>query len=678
MADAPAVLVVPPVCDPYAPLAGVPAVAAALLQAGRPVACVDLNLELHEGLADERVLDGLRRDAALERELGAGPEALGRAQLTLPDLAARIGAGQRALRDRDSYRLDDDGRLRLARAAVGWAPLAGLLAFAAAPFSADRAGAVLARRAPLPFLSWLEDVGVPRILEEDPAWVGLSVTFEQQLLPTLVLADLLRQRGATIVVGGFHLSTVGAAGLRADPVLFDRVDAVALGEGEGVALALDQAVRDGRSLDGIDGLATRSDDGGPMHPPDMARLATPAMACMPLDRYLAPATVLPVQTSRGCWFGRCSFCNFAATSPGYRRRPLSLLLDDLEDLAPLADAFALSAEAEPPSVCRELAEGMLRRGFEVPWEIMCRLDRGLNRATLERMAEAGCRTIFFGVEAGSPRINALMRKEVSGAVARRVLGDCAEAGINVVLSAIEGFPGETPAEAAMTRTFLAWAQRELGDRIVVNAGIHRYRLTRGSPVWAEPERFGVQIGALDALGPLAVSAPFRVVAPPAPDAAGRLRDPLVPEQVDRREEQTPPPPPPAGPRREPRPPGHDLLRLMLEACNPEGFRDALLAARARPAPAPPGRPQRFVLDPGASIAPDDDGLHCLHPAFDPAGVRTPGWFGPVLEACRGAPGADLPTLLGLVEAHAPRPGPPATMWLGRLLPRLWAAGILDG
>ena len=681
----PALLLQPPVCDPHAPLLALPALAAALEQAGRPVRCLDLNLELYEALATEEGLDLLRRDALHEwRHLQRGAPAplaraaLGRSRLDLPDLAERIADGHRALRDPDLYRLGDDGRLRLTDRLAGWHSAGALLGFPPAPFTAARAKAVLDGLEPLPFRAWLEEAAVPQILALDPTWVGVSVTFEQQLLPALTLAGLLRRRGLPVFAGGFHLSTVGAAGLLADPDLFDLVDGVVVGEGERAIVALDHALEAGRDPGTVTGVvvAASTPDAPPAPLPDMAELATPQLSALPLDRYLAPAVVLPIQASRGCWFGRCSFCNFAAVSPGYRRRPVELVLDDLVALAPLGGAIAFAMEAEPPNVCRQLSQGLIDRGVDLPWEIMARLDRGLDERTLRSMAEAGCRTIFFGVEAASARVNALMRKEVSGDAARKVLAGCADAGINVVLSAITGFPGESAREADLTRALLAWAQREFGDRIVVNGGLHRFRLARGAPVWQDPAAFGLRPAALDEVGHLAVSVPYEVVEPPRPEAAGRERDPLLgPHQLDSPGGRPPPPPPT---RRSRRPAGHDLLRLLLETGHPDGFRRQLLVDR--PPPPPPPRPDRFIVDPGASFRPDPSGpvLLCINPEFSPSPVPVPLWIEPLLEACRQPGGAGIDDLVALVDRVRPPDGPPGTAWLGRLLPRLWSAGILDG
>lgn len=597
--SAPALLVQPPLCDPFAPTLALPALAAALRQGGVEVRCADLNLELHEALATDDGIELARRDAEAERRLLAGSAggsmvpsppaawraARGRAALEESDLARRIAEGHRALRDSALHRLGEDGVLLLAGRMAGWPLVYGMLAFSPAPFSAARARAILAGREPLPFLSWLRHVAVPRVLAEAPAWVGISVSFEQQLLPALVLAGLLKDRGVAVFLGGFHVSALGPEGLAADPDLVGLVDGVVIGEGEAPILELDAAARSDRAAASVPGLwlPGSAADMQPARHPDLSRLPAPDFSALPLGRYLAPALVLPYQGSRGCWFGRCAFCNFAAVSPGWRQRPLPLLLDDVQAAAGIGQALTFADEAIPAPRLRRIAEGMAARGVSLPWEAMCRFDRRLDRATLDAARASGCRTLFFGLEAASPRIASLMGKGLSGEVARRNLEDCAEAGINLVLSAIVGFPGETRQDARLTLAALAWARARFGDRVIVDGMVHPFRLARGSRAWRQPERFGLRVAGADVAGPLGVTMPHVQVASPEAALAGPEGDPLL-----RQEDLASIPPPAhraaAAEGEGPRLPRHDLMRLVLEACNldsPGGFRTRLLAARAR-------------------------------------------------------------------------------------------------
>ena len=217
--DAPIVLVQPPVCDPYAPLLGVPALSAVLKKAGATCICLDLNLELHLAAATPRGVELLRRDAEAEQtrlQDAFGPDALvpghvrsslGRSLLERPDLADELAAAQDALRRPELYRFGNDGKLKLTEQVGVYHGLAGLLAIPPAPFSAKRALDLADGREPLPYRSWLIEEAVPRIVSQEPAWVGISVTFEQQLLPAL----LAQAFGVAPEVADRHVVLVEAA-----------------------------------------------------------------------------------------------------------------------------------------------------------------------------------------------------------------------------------------------------------------------------------------------------------------------------------------------------------------------------------------------------------------------------------------------------------------------------------
>ncbi len=44
-------------------------------------------------------------------------------------------------------------------------------------------------------------------------------------------------------------------------------------------------------------------------PEQIGNLPLPDFSDLPLDRYLAPQLALPLLTARGCYFGKCAFCN---------------------------------------------------------------------------------------------------------------------------------------------------------------------------------------------------------------------------------------------------------------------------------------------------------------------------------------------------------------------------------
>ncbi len=70
------------------------------------------------------------------------------------------------------------------------------------------------------------------------------------------------------------------------------------------------------------------------------------------------------------------------------------------------------------------------------------------------MKRSGCSSLNFGLESGSPRVIKLMRKNFDLNVAKRVIRDAFEAGIESYLFLIIGFPGETVADFVETLLFV--------------------------------------------------------------------------------------------------------------------------------------------------------------------------------------------------------------------------------
>lgn len=66
-----------------------------------------------------------------------------------------------------------------------------------------------------------------------------------------------------------------------------------------------------------------------------------------------------------------------------------------------------------------------------------------SRELLRNMKEAGCKTIFFGIESGSQRILELINKGITLEQSLQAFKLCRQEGIQIACSFILGIPGET-------------------------------------------------------------------------------------------------------------------------------------------------------------------------------------------------------------------------------------------
>ena len=80
--------------------------------------------------------------------------------------------------------------------------------------------------------------------------------------------------------------------------------------------------------------------------------------------------------------------------------------------------------------------------LDITWACDSRVDL-ISRELLKEMKEAGCRTIWFGVESGSPTILKKLDKGINLQQAVHAVKLCKEEGIQTACSFMLGIPGET-------------------------------------------------------------------------------------------------------------------------------------------------------------------------------------------------------------------------------------------
>ena len=165
-----------------------------------------------------------------------------------------------------------------------------------------------------------------------------------------------------------------------------------------------------------------------------------------------PADMLA--SSRGCPFS-CAFCSSAVLWKRiYRKRSPSSVVDEIEFMIEHFGSRAVYFREDNFSVDRRHVEGIceaiLDRGISIPWECESRVDT-LTKPLIEKMAQAGCKSMWFGVESGSPRILNAINKGTTPEQAKNVFRWCKEVGIETGAALMVGFPGETLDDVRMTR-----------------------------------------------------------------------------------------------------------------------------------------------------------------------------------------------------------------------------------
>jgi len=310
------------------------------------------------------------------------------------------------------------------------------------------------------FLDWMTDL----VLRYEPRIVGCTSTFQQQVA-SLALLRRIRARRPDVVtaMGGANLETVMG---RATHQRFPWVDVVVSGEADDIIVPLfkDLLAR-GANIPAADApfgafvpehrqIGYPVAKGGDSVPrrivSSLQGLPAPdyddyfeELARSPYRDIIEPG--LPVELSRGCWWGERSHCTFCGLNGGtmdYRARPA----EEAEQIfAELSTRYGSRAfEVVDNILAMEYFDTLLARPSfqEQDYHIFFETKSNIREKHVDMLARAGVRMIQPGIESLNSGVLKLMRKGVTGAANIRLLRLCEEYHIRVGWLIIAEFPRE--------------------------------------------------------------------------------------------------------------------------------------------------------------------------------------------------------------------------------------------
>ncbi len=352
-----------------------------------------------------------------------------------------------------------------------------------------------------PFLCLMRDVVLPDALPAIPPIVGISVPYKSQIVPGYTLARLIKSLAPTthVVMGGATI-TLAEERIRSGSKAFRWVDSYVFGEGESAFAHLLEIIESDFALenkfnklylksDCLSGQRQRTNVGRNLERERFDELPSPDYSGLNLDDYLSPETVFLLSNGRGCYYGKCPFCNvLLAGRNEYQERSLAALRRDIESLQRKHGArfFTFADDCVTPKRCREISEFAQELDVPIRWQVFTRFEKGFTRELLRHMQRGGCCQINVGNESGNQRVLNLMRKDTNVETNRKIVQRAAEARIAIYISSFLGFPGETMHEALETVDCLMALRR-----YVTSIDLVTYQLLDYSSVRQRPEDYGV-------------------------------------------------------------------------------------------------------------------------------------------------------------------------------------------
>jgi anaerobic magnesium-protoporphyrin IX monomethyl ester cyclase len=351
-----------------------------------------------------------------------------------------------------------------------------------------------------PYRDYYEAVLLPQIERAAPTVVGLSVVFASQAVPALILGALIKERFPALHV------TMGGAYLSQWLLLLDEprlaafqscADSFILGEGEEAFTQLLARLAAGEPLTDLPNLLYREPRRGRWHRPqhlsypDVSTLPPPDFSDLDLSAYLTPKPVIPYAISRGCYWGRCVFCQNRYGDNRmrpYQTVPVAKALAEISALLEgcQTDHLNFSNDVVDPAYLRRFSEAVRHSGRAFHWHTDLRAEKAFNASFCRQLARAGLTSVAIGLESACPRILQAMDKGTHIQVVRQVMQNLYEAGVATQLMGIFGFPGETEAEALETVKFLEDNVDHLSYYVL---GL--LLVLPGSRMYRQPQEFGI-------------------------------------------------------------------------------------------------------------------------------------------------------------------------------------------
>jgi anaerobic magnesium-protoporphyrin IX monomethyl ester cyclase len=345
-------------------------------------------------------------------------------------------------------------------------------------------------------------------LVNDPGFLGtdcfgISIVYDHQMPHALYLARALRRLWPEkpIILGGTSVSQIYKylRDKRDIKRFFSLCDAIVVGEGETAICEIASLGKDFLKRKNLTNTITydagRDEVTFPqqIHYEDVKSLGTP-LYTYPWELYLSPEKGINYAPTRGCYWNRCTFCDYGLNTDGptspWRERKIEQVVADLQKTCEQEKVkyvyFAVDVMA--PGYIERLADAMVEAGLDIRWSAEMRMEKIFSAERCEKMARSGAVCISFGMESGNQRILDLIDKGTKVQYMGETMKNFAGAGVGVQLMAFTDFPTERPSEKKETYDFV----RE-HEEYWSTGGIGRFLLTGTSIIAKDPERFGIKL-----------------------------------------------------------------------------------------------------------------------------------------------------------------------------------------
>ncbi|MHA1612734.1 MAG: B12-binding domain-containing radical SAM protein, partial [Promethearchaeota archaeon] len=276
------------------------------------------------------------------------------------------------------------------------------------------------------------------------------------------IAEYYKFRNIPVVLGGPHVSAIPEEAL-------EHADYVIRGEGEIPLPELVESLNGNRELKKVQGLAWKDSNNTvilndlPRPIEDLDSLPFPDYNLLETNGVkmngISLKPTIPFQTSRGCPFN-CTFCSVTAMfGKKFRYRSVENIIEELKLYDPKEhiiffydDNFSADKK-RTKLLLHAMIDHKKEFGGTFDWSTQVRVDIAKDAELLDLMREAGCQTLYIGIESLNPAALKEMHKSQSVADIKFGIKEIHKRNIHIHGMFILGFDSDTKESIKATVKF---------------------------------------------------------------------------------------------------------------------------------------------------------------------------------------------------------------------------------
>ena len=331
------------------------------------------------------------------------------------------------------------------------------------------------------------------IIKKNADFIAISLNSSSQIVPGLTLTYLLKQRTkAHINIGGNFFGRIADQLKKHKDFFSIFADSVSIEEGEGPIIEVAKFVTGEKKIQDVPNLMYKFQgtihENQKMKPIKLNEMANINLDDYDFSKYFSPEIVLPYQSSRGCYWGKCSFCD-QDFGQNFNVKSTDKVIAEFKEVKEKynIEKFEFIDESVSPIYLDELSKKLKKQKDIAPeFFFDARLETAFTKKILNNGYEAGLRMVLWGLESGSKSVLELINKGIDLDKRFEILKDSKDVGIWNFAFIFFGFPTETIEDAKATVKMLVD-----NKDIIHSYGRSVFTMGRHAKLAENPQKYGI-------------------------------------------------------------------------------------------------------------------------------------------------------------------------------------------